>query len=65
MPLSKTTAQRFTSIDVQLDKIVKTLITGFDRIETSLDNKATKDDMQRVLNLADELSHKIGYELRV
>lgn len=57
-----TTDQRFDKIDTQLsdiheqlDKIATAIVKGFDRLDTSLDDKASKADMQRVYDLLDKI----------
>jgi hypothetical protein len=50
------TEERFDKIDSQLDKIATIIIKGFDDINKSLDTKASKEDIERVLGLLDALS---------
>jgi hypothetical protein len=58
--------KRFDKIDMQLvdmnkqlDKIVTVVVKGFDRIDKTLEEKASNADMQRVLGLLDELAKRV------
>jgi hypothetical protein len=58
--------KRFDSVDKQLkdmngqlDKIVKVVVKGFDRIDKTLETKANSADLQRALGLLDSLSKRL------
>lgn len=49
---------QFAQINDQLDRVVATVVKGFDRIDKALEDKASNADMQRVLGLLDELAKR-------
>lgn len=58
--------KRFDNVDKQLkemngqlDKIVKVVVKGFDRIDKTLETKANSADLQRALGLLDSLSKRL------
>ncbi len=58
--------KRFDNVDEQLkemngqlDKIVKVVVKGFDRIDKTLETKANSADLQRALGLLDSLSKRL------
>jgi Asp-tRNA(Asn)/Glu-tRNA(Gln) amidotransferase C subunit len=62
--------KRFDSVDKQLedmngqlDKIVKVVVKGFDRIDKTLETKADSADLQRALGLLDSLSKSKRLEI--
>ncbi len=55
----KTSAsQRFDSIDSQLDKIVGTIVKGFDRIDKQLEQKPDSSEIQKILDALDAISKR-------
>ena len=53
-----------TMSEDEFTKLFKYMTERFDRIDQTLEEKASKEDMQRALGLLDdELARKIGYEL--
>ena len=51
-----TTDERLDRIDAQLDRITTAVVTGFDRIDRSLDTKADRADLQRIYDLLDKIA---------
>ncbi len=50
--------ERFDKIDAQLDRVATAVVTGFDRIDRALEEKASTADMQRVLGLLDAIAKR-------
>ena len=48
--------ERFDKIDSQLDRITTTLVKGFDRINKTLETKASKIDMEELYKLMDKIA---------
>ena len=48
--------KRFDKIDGQLDKIVTTVVRGFDSIDEKLGTKVDKSDLKKVYTLMDKIS---------
>jgi hypothetical protein len=59
--------QQLTEMNKQLDRIATVVVKGFDRIDKTLEEKASGADMQRVLGLLDALakSQEISDDERV
>jgi hypothetical protein len=51
--------KQLTEMNGQLDKIVKVVVKGFDRIDKTLETKANSADLQRALGLLDSLSKRL------
>ncbi len=51
--------EQLKEINGQLDKIVKVVVKGFDRIDKTLETKANSADLQRALGLLDSLSKRL------
>ena len=63
MPKESIVAERFDKVDQQLsamnkqlDRIATAVVTGFDRIDKTLDAKADKVDSQRIYDLLDKIA---------
>lgn len=57
-----TTDERFDKIDAQLaemnkqlDRIATAVVQGFERVDTKLEDKASKSDLQRLYDLLDKI----------
>ena len=48
--------ERFDRIDSNLDRLTTTLLVGFDNIDKELEKKASKEDVNRLLNLMDKIA---------
>lgn len=48
--------ERLDKIDAQLDRIATVVVTGFDRIDRSLNTKADKADLHRIYDLLDKIA---------
>jgi hypothetical protein len=48
--------ERLDRIDNQLDRIATAVVTGFERIDKTLDAKADKADSQRMYDLLDKIA---------
>jgi hypothetical protein len=53
-----TTDERLDKIDQQLERIAKAVVKGFDRIDKTLEEKASNADIQRALSLLDALAKR-------
>ncbi len=49
---------QFERIDAQFERISVALIKGFDRIDNTLETKANSVDLQKALNILDDLSKR-------
>lgn len=49
---------QFSNINNQIDNLAKAMLKGFDRIDKTLETKASNADMQRVLSLLDAMAKR-------
>jgi len=49
---------QFSNMNNQMDNLAKAMLKGFDRIDKTLETKASNADMQRVLSLLDAMAKR-------